>query len=98
MSQPEPATEENAEESDEYWEEENTGEDTEGENDPDDETIHLEGTIQIVTAISIVIDGKTILINADTEIDGELTIGAAAEVDAVVQADGSLLALEIDVD
>ncbi len=48
--------------------------------------------------ITIVIDGQEIIINGDTEITGMLAEGTVIEVKFVVQDDGSLLAVEIEVE
>lgn len=58
----------------------------------------LKGTAENLTATSIIINGQTIIINANTKIEGTLSAGAKVEVEAVRQANGSLLALEIEVE
>jgi hypothetical protein len=60
-------------------------------------TTDIEGTIDSLTDNTVVIDGQTILINADTEIEGTLAVGATVRVEILIQPDGSLLALEIEV-
>lgn len=71
--------------------------------DEDDETYHgkyikIEGTTANLTSTSLVVNGKTIKINDTTKIKGSLAIGATAEVKAITQSDGSLLAVKIKVD
>lgn len=60
--------------------------------------IKIEGTAANVTGTNLVVDGKTIEINDATKIKGSLANGAAVEVKAIKQSDGSLLAVKIKVD
>jgi len=71
----------------------------------DDGDIELKGTIQSIATddntgdiTSIVIDGQEVLIDENTEIESTLAVGALVEVEYEVQDDGSLLAVEIEVE
>ncbi|MBI4302952.1 MAG: hypothetical protein HY665_01240 [Chloroflexi bacterium] len=60
--------------------------------------VKLEGKLESMTSNSVVVAGKTILIDNNTEIEGTLVPGLAVEVKAKRQADGSLLALKIELE
>lgn len=62
------------------------------------EADEFEGTVQGVGNTSIVVDGKTMMINGDTEIKGTLAVGDKVEIEAVRQNDGSLLATAVEVE
>jgi len=64
----------------------------------EDEEFEIEGTIESLTDTGIVVDGQEIIIDETTEIEGTLEVGAIVEVEALVQDDGSLLALEVEVE
>jgi hypothetical protein len=66
-------------------------------NETSDNRTWIQGTIQSVASdnSSMVINGKTILINQNTRIEGQLVVGANAMVIGVAQPDGSLLAINI---
>jgi hypothetical protein len=72
--------------------------DSQDENNENDDN-EINGIIQSVSAnsTSIVIKGQTILLNADTQIKGVLAVDARAKVEITTQADGSLLATEIEI-
>jgi hypothetical protein len=57
----------------------------------------LKGTIDTVSDNTMVVDGKTVIINEATHIEGTPTAGAVVEIKAVVQEDGSLLAIRMEV-
>ena len=63
-----------------------------------DEEFEIEGTIESLTDTGIVVDGQEIIIDETTEIEGILAVGTMVEVEALVQDDGSLLALEVEVE
>ncbi|MBI2846970.1 MAG: hypothetical protein HYX82_03715 [Chloroflexi bacterium] len=58
----------------------------------------LTGVIEALTADMVVVGGKTFKIDADTALDNGLAVGVLAKVEFVLQADGSLLALEVETD
>ncbi len=69
----------------------------------DDEEIELKGAIEELitdgdTVSGIVVDGKTVLINEDTDIEGTLEIDTVVEVEYMVDGDGNLIAREIEVE
>jgi hypothetical protein len=66
--------------------------------DSENSSTELKGTITGLTSTSVVVGGKTFVINGDTEIEGNLVVGASVEVEAVTQSNGSLLAVEIEVE
>jgi hypothetical protein len=57
----------------------------------------LKGAIYSVSDNTMVVDGRTVLINETTHIKGTLTAGAVVEIKAIVQEDGSLLAIKMEV-
>ena len=59
--------------------------------------VEFRGPINSIGANMWVVDGKTISITAQTQIHGTPVVGALAEVKALKLADGSLVALEIEV-
>ncbi len=69
------------------------------EEEVDVEEIEIEGTIKAIKAEGtvIVVDDKLIYIDAETEFDGMLAVGAEAKVMAE-RRDGLLFATEIEVD
>lgn len=71
----------------------------EQDGDNNDQGNQIVGTIQSLGAnnSNIVINGQTIKIDQTTEIDGQLAVGARAEVEVVKQADNSLLAESIEI-
>jgi hypothetical protein len=81
---------------------EESNDDEDKDEDTDDEDFEIEGSVESLTLNQdgtgiAIIDGKEILINGDTEIEGILTANATVEVEYVEQ-DGLLLALEIEVE
>jgi hypothetical protein len=67
-------------------------------NDPnnDKERSNFTGVVESIGAEAWVVSGKTVLIDAKTEIDEGLEVGDPVEVSFVVQPDGSWLAKEIE--
>ncbi|MCH8088024.1 MAG: hypothetical protein IIC81_09275, partial [Chloroflexi bacterium] len=63
--------------------------------EPDELDFH--GVIESFSETSLTLDGQTFVIDADTEIEGELAVGAEAWVEARPSS-GSLIALEIEVE
>jgi hypothetical protein len=57
----------------------------------------IKGTIDTVSDNTMVVDGKTVIINEATHIEGTPTAGAVVEIKAIVQEDGSLLAIKMEV-
>lgn len=57
--------------------------------------VELVGVVSRISATAWVIDGQTIPVNAKTEIEAGIAVGDSVKVEAVAQADGSLLALEV---
>jgi hypothetical protein len=62
------------------------------------EDFSFSGIIEAMSATSITIGGKTVVVNASTLLDSGLVVGAEARVEVIQQADGSLLAKEIETD
>jgi len=60
------------------------------------EKLEFYGTITETSDTEIKVDGLSVQVTPDTEIQGNLTVGAKVKVEAVIQ-DGSLLALKIRV-
>lgn len=57
----------------------------------------LNGTADNVTSTSITIGNKTLVIDGNTEIVGDLVAGSTVQITANVQDDGTLLATKIQV-
>ncbi len=55
------------------------------------------GTIESFTTTQIMVSGKKVVVNDQTEVNGTLAVGATAQVEGALQADGSVLAKEVDV-
>ena len=62
-----------------------------------EQIVQFEGIIQSISSGEWMVAGQRVLIGAETQIEGKPTVGAIAEVEAVVQADGSKLARYIKV-
>lgn len=60
--------------------------------------VEFEGNVEAVSSDELVVSGKTVRINDETEIKGDLITGALVKVHALVAADGSLTAREIELD
>jgi len=58
--------------------------------------VEFEGNVEAVSSDDLVVSGKTVRINDETEIKGDLVTGALVKVHALVAADGSLTAREIE--
>ncbi|HET7294392.1 MAG TPA: DUF5666 domain-containing protein [Vicinamibacteria bacterium] len=79
--------------------------DNEGEDDDQGE-VEFKGHIESIGDSSLVVDGRTVLVDASTRIkDGDteitladLVVGALVEVEGFVQSDGSVLAKKIKVE
>ena len=73
---------------------------------PTGKKVEIEGTVGAVGASSVTVSGHVLLVNADTKIKrddrtialADLKMGDKVEVDAVTEADGSLLATRIKVE
>lgn len=74
-------------------------EDNEGNSDNSSGKNKINGPIQSLSNnnTSMVIHGKTILINQDTKIKGQLAVNDVAKVAVIQQPDGSLLATKIEI-
>ncbi len=59
--------------------------------------VQFEGVIQEIHSDRWVVAGQQVLIGSETSIEGVPVVGALAEVEAVVRADGSKLARRIRV-
>ena len=60
-------------------------------------TVELEGTIQdLVIGQWLVVEGRKVLIDGNTDFEGDLAIGSDCEVEATVLRGGALLAKEIE--
>ncbi|MBI2845840.1 MAG: hypothetical protein HYX86_04775 [Chloroflexi bacterium] len=60
--------------------------------------VEFTGVIESISEISWVVSGQTVLLDADTVVEGTPQVGLTAEVTALVQPDGSLLATHIQVE
>ena len=56
----------------------------------------IRGIIEEITDEFVVIDGLTVALAALTELEGDLSVGSFAKVKAFLQADGLLIAREVD--
>lgn len=70
----------------------------EGDEIDDEEKIKVEGRLESMSASAIQINGQTLYLIAETEIDGVLTPGVSVSVEAVLSSDGTWIALEIEVE
>jgi hypothetical protein len=57
--------------------------------------IEFTGTIEAISGETLTVGGKTVHVNADTEITGDIAIGAQVKVHALVAEDGTITATEI---
>lgn len=58
--------------------------------------LRFTGVIESIGSSSWVIGGKTVLVNDQTEVDGDLSVGDVVSVSYLIQPDGSWLAREIE--
>lgn len=58
--------------------------------------VEFTGTVEVIASDMWVVSGRTVVVTAGTEIKSGLSIGVLAKVHAVSQADGTLLAREIE--
>lgn len=58
--------------------------------------LRFTGVIESISDSSWVIGGKTVLVNDQTEMDGDLSVGDVVSVSYLIQPDGSWLAREIE--
>jgi len=77
-------------------EEEEQDEEEDEERDSGNE-VELEGAIEALTSTTITVNGKVLLVNGGTEVEGTLAPGVMVEVEAVGQ-NGTLVAKEIEVE
>lgn len=64
--------------------------------DPTAVVIGIKGVVESISETLWVIGGFQVAVNADTEIEEGLVVGDLAEVEGLLQADGTLLASEIE--
>ena len=57
----------------------------------------ISGVVSSVDANQIVVNGQTILLDASTEIKGNLQVGSMVEVEAYLNADGTYVAKKVEV-
>lgn len=57
----------------------------------------LVGALQQVSGDRVVVNGIAVLVTATTEIEGDLAVGVMVKVEGTLQADGTLVAREIEV-
>ena len=69
---------------------------SEGENEQSQGNSEIEGVVTSVSGDTFVVDGKTIILNNSTRIEGEVRVGSDVEVEAQTQPDGTLLAVKIE--
>lgn len=62
------------------------------------EDFSFSGVIEAIGANSYTIGGQTVAVNASTLLDSGLALGVTAKVEVIRQADGTLLAKEIETD
>ncbi len=63
----------------------------------DDAEVEFTGIIERMSRYRLVVSGKTVAWNKDTEIEGRLRVGAVVRVEGTLRSDGSVLAEEIEV-
>jgi ribonuclease E len=66
--------------------------------DLDDDDIEFTGLVQAIAGDAWVIGSKTVYMTPESEIDDDITIGDVVEVEAQINEDGSLTALEIELE
>lgn len=76
---------------------------SEGENENEAENTEsleneISGAVTSYSSGTLVVDGKTIIVNNSARIEGEVRVGASVEVEAQTQPDGTLLAVRIEVE
>ncbi len=71
------------------------GSDDNGDGQHDGQKVEITGTVESMDGNQWVVNGQTITVDANTEIDAGIQVGDTVKVEAYVQADGSLLATEI---
>jgi hypothetical protein len=76
----------------------NTDSDDNEKNDNKFRDNETEGSLTSFSNTQVLVNGKTILIDANTKIEGTLVAGAEAEIKYIVRDDGTLLATSIEVD
>lgn len=64
---------------------------------PEEQVVHFGGVVQSFSDSSWVVAGQRVAVTSETRISGTPQVGAIAEVEAVVQADGSRVARKISV-
>jgi hypothetical protein len=64
----------------------------------DDREVELSGIVEVITPTAWVIAGREVLIGAGTEFKGEVRVGDRVKVHAMVAADGSVMAEEIELE
>jgi hypothetical protein len=77
-----------------------------GEDDDDSDEVEFTGVISSITPPSLVVDGRTVLTDGSTHIDGkgdvhslsDLSVGMTVEVEGTLQSDSSVLARRIKVE
>jgi hypothetical protein len=72
--------------------------DDDAADDQPGEDAHASGTIEALNDTSVTIDGVAYAIDGDTSLDDGLGVGVTARIEFFVQADGTLLAKEIETD
>ena len=64
---------------------------------PAEQVMQFEGIIQSISGDQWAISGQTMQVNSETQIEGEATVGAIAEVEVIIYPDGSRWARRITV-
>lgn len=73
-----------------------------GEDEDDDETLEVEGTVEAVGAEHIEVDGASYAVTSDTRFEGgdfaSLEEGMYVEIEYVVEEDGSFTAVQVEIE
>jgi len=72
--------------------------DLDDDSDDDLEEVEFSGLVEAMGEFTWIIDGITVNIGPETDIEDDVEVGDFVEVESEIQADGSLLALEIELD
>jgi hypothetical protein len=57
----------------------------------------ITGVVEAYSSSSLTVNGQIINLTSDTEIEGTITVGVTVEVEAIQEADGSLIATQVEV-
>jgi uncharacterized membrane protein YgcG len=75
---------------------EKSGSDQSGESGSDRQSFELQGVVTSANGNQVVIDGKTITISSDTEMNGQLNVGTSVRIKGYLDENGKFIALRIE--